>query len=72
MLAAHRNGGRTNFGTFARAWDAFTGAKRRNPARLPPRGAHLEGYLEIALTREGAALLADGALSAPSPRRSAR
>src|SRR3954449_13021117 len=33
MLAAHRNGGRTNFGTFARAWDAFTRANRREPRR---------------------------------------
>lgn len=29
MLAAHRCGGRTDFRTFARAWDRFTGAKRR-------------------------------------------
>ncbi len=28
MLAAHRNGGRTNLGSFARAWDRYTGAKR--------------------------------------------
>ena len=28
MLAAHRNGGRTSVASFARAWDAFTGAKR--------------------------------------------
>ncbi len=26
MLAAHRNGGRTNFASFARAWDRYTGA----------------------------------------------
>jgi hypothetical protein len=29
MLAAHRCGGRTDFRAFARAWDRFTGAKRR-------------------------------------------
>ena len=28
MLAAHRNGGRTNLASFARAWDRFTGALR--------------------------------------------
>jgi len=28
MLAAHRNGGRTNLASFARAWDRYTGAKR--------------------------------------------
>ena len=26
MLAAHRNGGRTSFATFAHAWDRYTGA----------------------------------------------
>jgi hypothetical protein len=56
MLAAHRNGGRTNFGTFARAWDAFTGADRRKPRRASRREVRtLEGYLEIALIREGGA-----------------
>ena len=32
MLAAHRNGGRTNFISFAKAWDAFTGVKRTRRA----------------------------------------
>jgi len=32
MLAAHRNGGRTNVATFARAWDEFTNARRRRRA----------------------------------------
>jgi hypothetical protein len=55
MLAAHRNGGRTNFGTFARAWDAFTGANQRKPRRASRREVRtLEGYLEMALLREGA------------------
>jgi hypothetical protein len=55
MLAAHRNGGRTNFGTFARAWDAFTGADDR-PRRASRREVRtLEGYLEMALLREGIA-----------------
>jgi hypothetical protein len=31
MLAAHRNGGRINFGSFSRAWDAFTGATEGKP-----------------------------------------
>ena len=52
MLAAHRNGGRTDFGTFAKAWDAFTGAKR--PRRASAREVRtLRGYLEVALIREG-------------------
>jgi hypothetical protein len=29
MLAAHRNGGRTSLASFARAWDSYTGARRR-------------------------------------------
>jgi hypothetical protein len=54
MLAAHRNGGRTNFGTFARAWDAFTSANQRKPRRASRREVRtLEGYLELGLIREG-------------------
>jgi hypothetical protein len=54
MLAAHRNGGRTNFGTFARAWDAFTGANQRKPRRASRLEVRiLENYLEMALMREG-------------------
>ena len=54
MLAAHRNGGRTNFGTFARAWDAYTGAKRRKPRRASRREVRtLEGYLEMSLVHDG-------------------
>src|SRR3954470_636209 len=54
MLAAHRNGGRTNFGTFARAWDAFTGANQRKPRRASRLEVRiLENYLEMALIREG-------------------
>ena len=32
MLAAHRHGGRTNFVSFAHAWDRFAGAKRARRA----------------------------------------
>jgi hypothetical protein len=54
MLAAHRNGGRTNFGTFARAWDAYTGANQRKPRRASRREVRaLEGYLEMSLIRDG-------------------
>jgi hypothetical protein len=54
MLAAHRNGGRTDFGTFAKAWDAYTGAKK--PRRASAREVRtLKGYLEIALIRDGVA-----------------
>jgi len=54
MLAAHRNGGRTNFGTFARAWDAFTGANQRKPRRASRREVRtLEGHLEMSLVSDG-------------------
>lgn len=35
MLAAHRNGGRTDLSSFARCWDFYTGAKR--PRLATPR-----------------------------------
>ena len=54
MLAAHRNGGRTDFGTFARAWDGFTGAKKARRASARELRT-LRGYLEVALIREGIA-----------------
>jgi hypothetical protein len=34
MLAAHRRGGRTDFLSFARAWDAFSGARRSRRATV--------------------------------------
>lgn len=62
MLAAHRNGGRTDFGSFARAWDAFTGAKK--PRRASAREVRtLKGYLEVALIRDGFAPPADATSS---------
>lgn len=50
MLAAHRNGGRTNFGTFARAWDQFTRANPKKPRRATRREVRaLRTYLERSL-----------------------
>jgi hypothetical protein len=51
MLAAHRNGGRTNLGSFARAWDRYTGAKR---PRLATRRElrTLRSLLEASLTED--------------------
>jgi hypothetical protein len=60
MLAAHRNGGRTNFGTFARAWDGYTGANQRKPRRASRREVRtLQGYLEMSLIRDGIELDAE-------------
>ena len=48
MLAAHRNGGRTDFLAFAKAWDRFTKAKR--PRRATEREVSvLVGYLRASL-----------------------
>jgi hypothetical protein len=48
MLAAHRNGGRTDFISFARAWDRFAGGKRARRAtdrEIAVLVAHLEASL---------------------------
>jgi hypothetical protein len=48
MLAAHRNGGRTSIGSFARAWDDYTGAKR--PRRATRREVRtLRSLLDLSL-----------------------
>jgi hypothetical protein len=82
MLAAHRNGGRTNLASFARAWDRFTGARR--PRLATDREVRaLTSYLELSLLRdeqgeESLAAIADriraersaaGAPHVPRPRR---
>src|SRR3954470_7926653 len=49
MLAAHRHGGRTSLATFAKAWDRYTGARRR-PRPAPERELRaLRAMLEAAL-----------------------
>jgi hypothetical protein len=49
MLAAHRNGGRTSLASFARAWDRYTGARRR-PRPASPRELHtLTAMLEASI-----------------------
>jgi hypothetical protein len=51
MLAAHRNGGRTNLASFARAWDRFTGARR--PRFATPRELRtLASSIELSLLRD--------------------
>jgi hypothetical protein len=52
MLAAHRNGGRTSFISFAKAWDAFARV-RRGPRRATER------EVRIHTTMLEASLLAD-------------
>ncbi|MDX6652605.1 MAG: hypothetical protein QOJ38_1386 [Solirubrobacterales bacterium] len=56
MLAAHRNGGRTDFGRFAIAWDEFTGEiGATRPRRATIREVStLLNYLELSLLDENA------------------
>ena len=50
MLAAHRCGERTTFGTFARAWDQFTDADPKKPRPATRREVRaLRSYLENSL-----------------------
>ena len=51
MLAAHRNGERTSFMSFARAWDRFSGARKaRRATRREIRV--LESHLEASILAE--------------------
>ena len=62
MLAAHRNGGRTSFASFAIAWDAFTGAGKR-PRRASRREVRaLRTYLEMSLLEDDSRLGSAGTL----------
>jgi hypothetical protein len=51
MLAAHRNGGRTSFAAFARAWDRYTGAgdapRRATERELRTLAAMLDASLAM-------------------------
>jgi hypothetical protein len=68
MLAAHRNGGRTSFASFARAWDAFTGAGKR-PRRAGRREVRvLRTYLEMSLLEEETSTGEEASLAAIATR----
>src|SRR3954453_23123419 len=60
MLAAHRNGGRTNFISFAKAWDAF--ARVKHPRQATDRELRiLTTMLETSLRGEDVEL--DGVIA---------
>jgi hypothetical protein len=72
MLAAHRRGGRTNFVSFAHAWDRFADARRARRATARELRI-LEGQLEASLLAEarfdlGAAIADHHALQARATR----
>jgi hypothetical protein len=52
MLAAHRNGGRTNFLSFAKSWDRFTRAGRKARQATRRELDILIGQLESSLMSE--------------------
>ena len=52
MLAAHRCGGRTDFRSFARAWDRFTGAGSRAREASEREVRTLRAQLEASIWRE--------------------
>ncbi len=52
MLAAHRCGGRTDFRSFARAWDRFTGAGRRARRASEREVTTLLTHIEASIMRE--------------------
>jgi hypothetical protein len=47
MLAAHRRGGRTSLASFARAWDRYTGARRRARPELNTLRIMLEASIAL-------------------------
>src|SRR5436305_9879874 len=53
MLAAHRRGGRTDFLSFARAWDRFTGARGRARRASERELRVLTAHLEASLLHDG-------------------
>ncbi|HEY7932327.1 MAG TPA: hypothetical protein VID48_00760 [Solirubrobacteraceae bacterium] len=62
MLAAHRNGGRTNFLGFAKSWDRFTragGARRATARELTVLIDNLEASIESDVGLDLAQVIAD-------------
>jgi hypothetical protein len=75
MLAAHRCGGRTDFRSFARAWDRFTGAGRRARKASQREVTTLTTQIEASILREDemrAEVSALGAGLSPAPRAESR
>src|SRR3954449_6827213 len=61
MLAAHRHGGRTNLASFAKAWDRYTGARRRPRPATQRELRTLRAMLEASLFYGGSELAAAAA-----------
>src|SRR5688500_18246194 len=79
MLAAHRNGGRTSYASFARAWDRYTHAGARSRPATEREVTSLKTMLEASLASDapdgttlGAAIAQHRELQLRAPRRRAR
>ena len=78
MLAAHRNGGRTSFASFARAWDRYTKVGTRSRPATERELTTLRTMLEGSLASDapdgttlGAAIAQHQALQGRAPREKA-
>ena len=72
MLAAHRCGGRTDFRSFARAWDRFTGAGKRARKATEREVRTLTVQLEASIWAEDERRIETLRIDAPArPRRGA-
>ena len=76
MLAAHRNGGRTSYASFARAWDRYTRAGKRSRPATEREITTLKTMLEASLASDapdgttlGQAISQHRALAGARPRR---
>jgi hypothetical protein len=72
MLAAHRCGGRTDFRSFARAWDRFTGAGRRARSATEREVRTLTAQLEASVWAEDDLRAETLRIGAPAPSRPRR
>jgi hypothetical protein len=78
MLAAHRNGGRTSYASFARAWDRYTKAGNRSRPASDREVTTLKTMLEASLASDapdgttlGMAIADHRQLQQATPRRRA-
>src|SRR3954451_16688679 len=71
MLAAHRHGGRTSLATFVKAWDRYTGARRRPRPATERELRTLRAMLEASLIYGGSELAQAAAEHRESGKRKA-
>jgi hypothetical protein len=72
MLAAHRNGGRTSFASFAHAWDRYTGVRRRARPATDRELNTLRAMLEASIALDELPSVAEAAREAQARRASRR